>query len=280
MLVSIENIKHIILRVSGINIGLFRESFLLNAISHRISVLACKDSDTYCRILAESDCECNTLTSILFNNYSEFFRNPITWVILETFVLPLVFSNAIKRKKKEIRIWTAGCSAGQETYSIAILSEECKALFNNEVGYRIFATDQSPQQIRLAEQGSYRVESLHQITLKRLNRWFAKSEDVYTVRSELKNSVDFSVFDLVAQQETSPPSSIYGYFDIIFCSNLLMYYLSDAISAILNKFRNSIAENGVIVTDISEREILLSRGFMELYPQTAIFNNKAIKNAD
>lgn len=271
MLESIENIKHIILRFSGINIGLFRDFFLFDSISNRLSALDCKDADKYCRILAESDCECNKLISILFNNYSEFFRNPITWVTLETFLLPLIFSNAMKRNQKEIRIWTAGCSVGQETYSIAILLEECKALVNKEVGYRIFATDQSPIQVKLAEKGDYKAESLQNITLKRLNRWFTKSEDLYTVKSELKTCIDFSVFNLVSQHEVSPPSSIFGYFDIILCSNLLMYYSSDGIKAILNKLRKSLAEKGVVVADISERDILLAEGFYEVYPLTGIF---------
>jgi chemotaxis protein methyltransferase CheR len=107
--------------------------------------------------------------------------------------------------------------------------------------------------------------------MKRAERWFAKSGDYYAVAPDLKKNIDFSEFDLLDQNISSPPASIYGDFDLVVCSNILFYYNETCRKSILQKITNSLSEGGFLITGEAERDILMSNNFLEVFPQSAIF---------
>jgi chemotaxis methyl-accepting protein methylase len=110
--------------------------------------------------------------------------------------------------------------------------------------------------------------------LKRVNQWFTKKSDTYSVKQELKKNIDFSVFDLFSGQFSSPPASIFGEFDIVVCANLLFYYKDEFRQAILEKTGNCMATGGYLVTGETERQILTDHNYTETFPQSAIFTRK------
>ena len=174
-------------------------------------------------------------------------------------------------KSKEIRIWSSACAAGQETYSVAMLLHESLSNANEAINFRIFATDFSHEQIQLAQTGEYAEAALNNINLWRLNQWFVKQGNVYAISEVLKQNIDFSVFDLFDTNFSCPPASIFGNFDIVFCANLLFYYSPEFRASIIEKVNNSLADNGLLITSETEREMLIQAGFKEVYPQSAIF---------
>ncbi|MFT3752653.1 MAG: CheR family methyltransferase [Paludibacter sp.] len=87
----------------------------------------------------------------------------------------------------------------------------------------------------------------------------------------MKKNIDFSVFDLFDTNFSCPPASIFGNFDFVFCANLLFYYSAECRAGIIEKVNNSLADNGLLVTSETEREMLIQAGFKEVYPQSAIF---------
>jgi chemotaxis protein methyltransferase CheR len=211
----------------------------------------------------------NQINSLL-NSYSEFFRNSLTFSVLERIVLPDIIFNENIEKRKTIRIWSAACASGQEAYSLAILLEG----FNNgakKVAYRIFGTDIDNEQVRIAQQGHYSADQIGNVTHKQLKKWFAREGDQYKVMPELKSNIEFSVFDLLSSQYSSPPESIFGGFDIVMCANLLFYYQADSQKTIIEKIKGAMAENGYLITGETERDILLKHGFKEVFPQSAIY---------
>jgi chemotaxis methyl-accepting protein methylase len=112
------------------------------------------------------------------------------------------------------------------------------------------------------------------LTLKRKNEWFTKKGDFYVVKNQLKENIDFSVFDLLNENSNCPPSSIFGDFDIIFCANLLFYFKREFRTSILEKLSSSLAKGGLLITGETEREILIQHNYREVYPQSAIFSKK------
>jgi chemotaxis methyl-accepting protein methylase len=240
---------------------------------HRMSETQCKTFQAYIDYLKHNSNEVQTFIDALHISYSEFFRNPLTFSVLEEIILPSIISKKKDFKNKEIRIWSAACAGGQEAYSMAMLLEEDKNQNKANLAYRIFATDLCESQVLEAQKGEYGAESLNSLSMKRSKQWFDKHADKYTVKSELKESVNFSVFDLLSNQFSCPPASIFGDFDIVFCANLLFYYTPKFRKIILEKATNCLAKGGYIVVGETERNILLQHDYVEVIPQSAIFKS-------
>jgi chemotaxis methyl-accepting protein methylase len=191
---------------------------------------------------------------------------------LNNIILPEIISNFGGNSEHEIRVWCAACSDGQEAYSMAILLEEHLKLVPFK--YRIFATDQSESFINAAQKGVYHNSQMDQLTMKRIDNWFDKKGEFYAVKDDLKNNIEFSVFDLLNNQFSSPPTSIFGNFDIVICANILYYYQPAFRHSIIKKTTSSITKNGYFITSETEREILFGFKFKELFPPSAIFQKR------
>ncbi len=259
----------------GIDAGMFEDSFVEASFQKRLSENSLTSIDDYIQFALNNKDELQVLKGLLQNSYSEFFRNPLTFSVLEKIVFPPLIADK-RSKGKEIRIWSAACAAGQEPYSLAILLEENENMKKDAVRYRIFATDKSKSQIEHAKLGCYTSFSLDQVSLKRISSWFdsenrRSGNDNYCIKNELKRNIEFSVFDLLEEHSTVPPSSIFGNFDLVFCANLLFYYKPAYREIILNKITKSLATNGLIVAGETERELLKQQGFTEIFYQSGIF---------
>jgi chemotaxis methyl-accepting protein methylase len=253
----------------------YDESFLNNCIQKRVAETGCSTIEEYIDILDFSKQERNLLFESLHISYSSFFRNPLTFGILEKIILPGLFEQRKNTKNNQIRVWSAACAAGQEPYSLAMLFEELATCNERNNCYRIFATDRDEHQIELAKKGHYHASNLDNMSLKFINKWFRRLGEIYTLKPELKKQIEFSVFDLFDDNFNSPPSSIFGGFDIVLCANLLFYYKADYRRTILEKIARSMTKNGLLITGETERDIVLNYNFKEVYPQSAIFSLKS-----
>jgi chemotaxis protein methyltransferase CheR len=266
-----KQITEILFRSQGVDVSKYDDSFLNKSLQKRIHETHCGSAEAYYTFLGQNIKEGGEFLRSLNICYSEFFRNPLTFVVLEQIILPSIVSKMRKSKRKEIRIWSAACAAGQETYSLAILLEELKKAGNENINFRIFATDQCESQVTEAQEGKYSAAALNNLNLKRVKQWFSKHGDTYNIKPELKQNIDFSVFDLLSGQYGSPPASIFGDFDLVVCANLLFYYKPEYQLKILQKAGNCLASGGYLITGETERNILLRHNFNEVYPQSAIF---------
>ena len=272
-----EDLEKIIIRLRmcyGHNISVYEESFLQKTINKRLSATRITTMAEYLEFLENDKIEENCLINSLNINYSEFFRNPLSFSCLEQVVLPILAGRKKKNHEKEIRVWSAACASGQEAYSIAILFEEIIECQQEIIPFRIFASDISPTHINEAIIGNYPESSLNNVTHKRIGKYFTKSNGTFNINTGLKKYIDFSEFDLLSEDCICPPASVFGNFDIIFCNNLLFYYKQQSRLKIINKIRTSLAPDGFLLTGESEREILLSCGFREFITNTAIFQRK------
>ena len=260
--------------LNSTDISRYDEQFLRTTLQKRFQEIQCANTDDYLEVIKHNTEEVSFFLKSLQIGYSEFFRNSLTFSILEKIILPSLIQKKKVSKRKEIRIWSAACSGGQESYSLAMVMEELKNGDAEKYSYRIFATDQNEALVNEARKGNYSEKALNNLSLKRVNQWFTKRGDSYTVKQELKNNIDFSVFDLFNGLFSCPPASIFGDFDIVVCANLLFYYKDEYRQAILEKTGNCMANGGYLVSGETERQILTDHNYAEAFPQSAIFRKR------
>jgi chemotaxis protein methyltransferase CheR len=258
--------------MESLNVSVYDETFLQSSIHKRIQATNSDGLEYYGIVLENDEEERKHLQKSLQVSYSEFFRNPLTFSVLEKLVLPELIQQAIRKNHNKLRIWSMACASGQEVYSLAMLLEEYLENERNPIQYQIFASDQSASEVDLAMEGHFTASALGNVNLKRLNRWFTKEKDGYKIKEVLRNNIEFSVFNLVSNDYVSPPESIYGDFDLIICANLLFYYKPEYQNAILEKAIKALANRGYLVTGEVERPLLLRNLFKEIYPFSAIFH--------
>lgn len=264
-------ITDLLLKVHGVDVSKYDDSFLNRSIQKRIKATNCDTAKAYYKFLEQDGKEGANFVNSLNISYTEFFRNPLTFAVLERIVLPSIASHNSKTRRKEIRIWSAACATGQETYSLAMLLDELISGDNNKINFRIFATDQDDMQVNKANEGQYSANALDNVSLKRVKQWFTQRNDTFAIKPELKTNIDFSVFDLVNEQSGCPPASIFGDFDLVVCANLLFYYKPEYQKIIVEKAGKCLANGGYLITGETERDILMGYNFREVFPQSAIF---------
>ncbi|MBV5282671.1 MAG: hypothetical protein JZU53_09605 [Paludibacter sp.] len=264
-------ITELLFQSHEIDISKYDDDFIEKSIIRRIQHNNCNSEKEYLSFFIENKMEGALFLDSLFISYSEFFRNSLTFAVLDNLILPGILLKNSTNKKKEIRIWSAACAAGQEAYSLAMLLNEHKSAEGRMINFRIFATDYSEAQVTQAQQGQFQSIALNNLTLKRVTQWFKKRGESYIVKPELKERIDFSVFDLSCEDHSCPPNSIYGDFDIVLCANLLFYYNAEFRKKIMDKARHCLAKGGYVITGETEREIMLRYNFEEVYPQSCIF---------
>jgi chemotaxis protein methyltransferase CheR len=258
----------------GVDTSFYDEVFLQKTIGKRMNSTRTDSPDAYFEILQSVPGEAEEFLASLQNGFSEFFRQPFTFACLEKVVFPRLLCDDPSRRLKEIRIWSAACSAGQEVYSLAILLDEMASAFSQGVNFRIFASDRNEEELQLARKGVYPASSLGNVTLKRIETCFTLKEGKYSLSPRIKKNVEFSVFDLLTDPRSCPAASIYGNFHLVFCCNLLFYYKEEFRKYIIGKAGNCLAPGGYLVTGESERDLVAGSGYREVIPHSGIFMKK------
>jgi chemotaxis protein methyltransferase CheR len=273
-----KNIRNIIELINGkyeMDISVYHKSFIEKTINNRIVATSSKSVKEYLDLLNSSLDESKQLKDSFKNAYSEFFRNTNTFALLEQFIIPKIISEKEKFNSHEIRIWSAGCASGQEPYSLAILAADYINTRSKNIAIRIFATDNSEKELEAARLGEYDFNTLRNSKLGFVNKYFSVKDKLYLINKEIKDLVDFSFYDLLDKNSGSPPSSIYGGFDLIFCGNVLLYYNQEIKNKIIKKIHNSLNENGFFITGEAEIAIIKSAiGFRQYFPPAGVFQKK------
>jgi chemotaxis protein methyltransferase CheR len=268
---ELRQISRQLQQIFGLDITRYNESFWIKTLEKRMKDSFCDSFEDYASYLGKKPGEVELFLNSLHVHFSEFFRDPLTYALLERVILPELVQKKKEKKQKEIRIWSAGCAAGQEPYSIAILLEEAVSNTEFSLNYRIFATDIDETILTEARLGRYPAEALKNVSLKRAQTWFTSQGAYYVIRPAIQQHINFSVLDLLDEGGSCPPASLFGDFDLVFCCNLLIYYQPEVQNLILHKFSHCIAHHGYLVTGETERAIALAHNDGEIYPQSAIF---------
>jgi chemotaxis protein methyltransferase CheR len=244
---QIDQLLEILLERTGTDLTGYRRPTLERRISERLAKLG-KDVEEYILVCRDDPDACEELVSAVTINVSSFFRNPGTFEAIARFVLP----NLVKTNS-EIRVWSAGCAAGEEAYSIAILiQEEIKKSKRTDVNALIFATDIDKNILKQGEKAIYPRESLVDTKLGIVDSYFSQQPDGFQLSSEIRGMVHFSTDDLMAKQRAAPAASIFGSFDIVLCRNVMIYFPDKQQKQALERLYKSMAAGGYLVLGDSE----------------------------
>lgn len=183
---------------------------------------------------------------------SHFFRNALTFEYLQKVILPNLIAKKLDANDKNLRIWSAGCSLGEEAYSIAIMINEILSKEDVDLQLHIFATDIDKNAIQFAQKGCYNFKSLENVKLGILNKYFSQDENQFVVNPEIRKRIHFSFYDLLDKKSYVPNNSIFGGFDIVFCRNVLIYFNPEYQKIIFDKIYKSLNSNGLLVLGDAE----------------------------
>jgi len=246
----------------NMDISIFDLSFFKRSINMRISDMKLKNIKEYEELIIKNTQEIILLKKLLNNTYTRFFRDSFIFAQLDKIVIPNLIT--MIDRQREIRIWSAGSSSGQEAYSIAILISELEEELRFKIPYRIIATDISEIELEKGRNGIFKKNYILNLKLKYIEKYFSIEGNDYIIDEKIKKNISFSYFDLIDDENIKPPESIYGDFDLILCSNLLFYYNPEVQKKIIMKSELSLGPNGYFVT--SEVEKILVKKFTKLIP--------------
>jgi len=234
-------------REAGLYLAPGKSAMVRTRLARRLRALGLKSFDEYCSLVRDpgQSQELATMVSALTTNVSHFFREEHHFDILRDRVLPALRARANRR----IRIWSAGCSNGQEPYSIAITLREAAIPAESDV--RILATDIDPNVIAHARAGHYNSQMMTGLSPERRDRFFQPSgpsqPDSWRPKSDLSNLITFRELNLLRDWPMRGP------FDVIFCRNVVIYFDQDTQDRLWQRFAAMLAPDGWLFLGHSER---------------------------
>jgi chemotaxis protein methyltransferase CheR len=186
-----------------------------------------------------------TVVEALLNNETSFFRDPGVFDLLNSAAFDRV--RTARREAKRLRVWSAGCSTGQEAYSLAIMLSEAEARW---AGWSLdlAATDVSEAAVFRARRGRYsQFEIQRGLPVRTMLRWFEQQGEEWVVDNRLRRMIRFATHSL-----TTPPP---GQFDVILCRNVLMYFAPSVRRAVFERLHEALAPDGILMLGAGETVI-------------------------
>ncbi|MBZ4686962.1 MAG: chemotaxis protein methyltransferase CheR [Clostridia bacterium] len=214
----------------------YKERQLKRRIDHLMKSQGFDAYEDYYRVLAKDNKQKDVFLDKLTINVSEFFRNKNVFETLENKILPTLLS-----RKKKLKIWSAACSNGAEPYSVAIILHE----LTPGVTHTIDATDIDEKMLYAAREGSYRKELLKNVSQERLEKYFQKDNELWSVIPEIKRKVNFKKHDLLRDEYPN------GY-DLIICRNVTIYFTKETQNRLYRKFWSSLVADGILFIGATE----------------------------
>ena len=256
-------IKKLISEHSGININESKRELVYGRLSKRIRQLGLGSFREYCNLLKSGDEEelYNCIDAIT-TNVTHFFRENHHFEFLFDNIIPSILNNPVRSGLRKLRVWSAGCSTGEEPYSIEIILRKFVQL--NAWDVKILATDLSYNVLHQAQQGIYRRSEVEGVSEDTLKKWFLqnrKDRSVVRVNDELKKRIFFKRLNLNSTWEITGP------IDVIFCRNVVIYFNKETQRRLFDRFANILSDDGYLILGHSESMFGVSDRF-ELVSRT------------
>ncbi|MEP0873742.1 ATP-binding protein [Trichocoleus desertorum AS-A10] len=262
---ALETILALLRTTTGIDFTLYKPTTIARRMQRRLLLYKLESLEEYAQYLKQHPVEVQALYEEILIHVTSFFRDPETFEQLKTQVLPTISQN--KTANTPIRIWVAGCSTGEEVYSIAICLLEFFSDRATIPPIQIFATDISEAALNKARVGFYLENQLGGVSPDRFNRFFVPISGGYQISSNLRELCVFARHNLGGD----PP---FSNLDLISCRNVLIY-LSDTLQErIMSLFHYSLNLNGFLMLGTSESIKTASDLFTSVHESAKIYARK------
>ena len=239
----LQQICSLLRRRLGHDFSNYKQSTLIRRIQRRIQVTQNASAEEYLKYLQSESEEVSLLFKDLLIGVTHFFRDRESFDTLQHRVIASLVENSAANKS--IRIWVAGCSSGEEAYSIAMLVSEEMERQNVRAPVQIFATDIDERALEQARHARYPESVAEQVTPERLDRFFSKQDGLYQIAKHLRDMCIFSQHSLIS----NPP---FSRLDLISCRNLLIYFDSSLQKKLIPLFHYALREDGYLFLGSSE----------------------------
>lgn len=243
-----EYIRDLVGERTGIVLSDHKITMVYGRLSRRLRQLKLSTFSEYLKLLDdESGQELVEFTNALTTNLTSFFREPHHFEYLKNEAIPTLLKS---RPNHRLRIWSAGCSTGEEPYTIGITLHEAMESQLRNWDVKILATDLDTNVVQKGKDGTYDQERVNGIADSRLRKWFLKGRSnnsgKVSVSDRVRNLITFKQLNLLHEWPMKGP------FDIIFCRNVVIYFSKDTQRELFNRYADLLANDGYLFIGHSE----------------------------
>lgn len=250
----------VIHKSTGLHFGESSKFFLEKRLQNRLDSLGGLSPDDYLYYLlydVQRDKELEKLVDLITTNETYFMREERQLTCFKKDIVPRLIEG---KKGNPIRIWSAGCSTGEEPFSIAILLEESGAY--SRADFEIKATDISRRVIARARAGIYGENSFRTVDENFKRRWFnEETPGRYSIKEKIRRRISFSWFNLFDESRYRTLST----FDVIFCRNVIIYFDLEAKVKVVERFWDTMRPEGFLLLGHSESLISVTDKFQLIH---------------
>ncbi|MEW5814297.1 MAG: protein-glutamate O-methyltransferase CheR [Spirochaetota bacterium] len=237
-----EKFRNLIYDESGIHFSASNRTILESRLKERLKISALDSIAAYYSLIKRNPDELKILLDSVTTNLTRFFRNTAHFQTLEYYVIPDLINEKKKQGANKIRIWSAGCSTGEEPYSIAILLKEVLPAW---LAATVTASDLSLKSLMTAKEGFYPETRIPGVPDKYLNKYFERKGAGYQIKDEIKKLIKFDYHNLKFDSGLRE-------LDIVFCRNVIIYFDEAAQNAVINQFWNAMNNHSYLFIGHSE----------------------------
>ncbi|GCE25124.1 hypothetical protein KDA_06080 [Dictyobacter alpinus] len=221
----------------------YKSTTLLRRIDRRMVLQQIESDSAYLQYLRDHPAEITALSDDMLIGVTAFFRHPEAYQALIHEVLPHLL--ATRTASEQLRIWVAGCSTGEEVYSLAISVQEYLTERNLSLPFHIFGTDLNEKAIVQARKGIYTMPALSALSTEQIQRFFQQVNGNYQIHPSLREHCIFAQQNLLAD----PP---FSHVDLLTCQNVLIYLKPEAQQKLIQTFHYALKLNGFLLLGSSE----------------------------
>lgn len=244
-----ERLRKLIYEKAGIWFADNKKYLLEARLGRRLVELEIDDFDQYATFMTMGpyrDDEFNEMFSRITINETSFFRNGPQLDVFEKKVLPEIIR--ARSGMRQLRIWSAACSTGEEPYTLAIIAARALGASAKEWSIQVFGTDISERAIRIARAGRYPSLSLRSVPPMIVSRYFREQSGFLQIDPEIQGMVSFNRLNL----KDRVAAKRFGTWDVIFCRNVMIYFDQQMKDQCLDLFASVLAADGALLVGHSE----------------------------
>ncbi len=234
-----EEFKTKVFNLTGLDLSLYKEKQMKRRLDSKIARCGKKSYNEFYDLIVNDSDAFDAFMSYLTINVSEFYRNPEQWRVLEKVVLP-----ELLKDNKNLKVWSAACSTGEEPYTLVMVLSRFMPLSS----IKVLAADIDDGAIKKAKNGIYMKKALVNVPQDFKNEYFEDLGKTFKISQKIKSRVEFKKMNLLSDNYPR------GY-DLIVCRNVMIYFTEDAKDAMYKKFNKALRTGGYLFVGSTEQMV-------------------------
>ncbi|HEY6971579.1 MAG TPA: protein-glutamate O-methyltransferase CheR [Candidatus Angelobacter sp.] len=266
---ELREIRGLIEQRSGMLFDHSRERFFSSRVREHVEARKLTHGTDLLRLIKNSNVEYDALLQRLLTQETSFFRYPAIFEAMERRVLPELHMKKFWENPRSLRIWSAGCSTGEEPYSVAMTVADALE-FADAWNIHILATDVSREALEHAEHGIYEAREMESLNPRQREQYFSRTNGHYVVKPRIRNMVTFAPMNLA--------QVVYmGKFDCIFCMNVLIYFSDERQAQLIQRFYEYLEPGGYLFLGHAESVSKADVPFeTQVYQDSRVYQKPAV----